>query len=89
MYSSALKFWDDILGHMVFLVRRGVMEPETVAAKFAPLLVSPESQAVDKVSTQQCHSFPSFAFSLLFNYYSYTQVLSGAITIHNAKAFPV
>ncbi|XP_071486888.1 uncharacterized protein [Diadema antillarum] len=48
MYSSSLKFWDDIFHHMVFLVRRGVMEPEVVAKKFAPLLVAANSLAVEK-----------------------------------------
>ncbi|XP_041469830.1 centrosomal protein kizuna-like isoform X1 [Lytechinus variegatus] len=48
MVSSSLKLWDDIHHHMVFLVRRGVMEPEGVAMKFAPLLLTADSQASEK-----------------------------------------
>eukprot|EP00057_Strongylocentrotus_purpuratus_P017213 XP_011671687.1 PREDICTED: centrosomal protein kizuna [Strongylocentrotus purpuratus] len=48
MMSSSLKLWDDIHRHMVFLVRRGVMEPESVAIKFAPLLLAADSQANEK-----------------------------------------
>lgn len=53
MMSSSLKLWDDIHRHMVFLVRRGVMEPEGVAFKFAPLLLAAHSQANEKVDNIQ------------------------------------
>ncbi|XP_071796439.1 uncharacterized protein [Asterias amurensis] len=46
--SSALGFWDNLLQHLVLLIRKGVMDAEDVANMVAPLLISDDSTMADK-----------------------------------------
>lgn len=47
--TNALPYWDRTLKHMVFLIKRGYFEPEEIAEKVAPLMVSKDSTMAEKV----------------------------------------
>ncbi|PIK36151.1 putative centrosomal protein [Apostichopus japonicus] len=46
--TNALPYWDRTLKHMVFLIKRGYFEPEEIAEKVAPLMVSKDSTMAEK-----------------------------------------